>query len=376
MTATSIAIPTEVAKAPATSARLVSLDVFRGGTIAAMILVNNPGNGASYWPLRHAEWNGWTPTDLIFPFFLFIVGVSLVLSFQSRRRRGDSTRSLVWHAFKRSLTIFALGLLLNGLPSFHLATWRIPGVLQRIAIAYFAAAMITLYCKTYARALWIGTLLVGYWMVMRYAPVPGYGVPVRDMPFLDLNANLPAYLDRKLMIGHLYQGTRDPEGLLSTLPAIATTLCGVLTGTWLSSNYSRAQKMTGMLAMGAAALIAGEVWNVWFPINKNLWSSSYVLFTAGCALLCLAFCYWITDIRQYRGWWSTPLVIFGLNAIAAYVLSELLSLPMRWQDYIFQHFFPPDSFPAMASLIYSLGIVGLCFLLVWWMYRRRIFLKV
>jgi predicted acyltransferase len=376
MTATSIAIPTEVAKPPTTSARLVSLDVFRGGTIAAMILVNNPGNGASYGPLQHAEWNGWTPADLIFPFFLFIVGVSLVLSFQSRRRRGDSTRSLVWHAFKRSLTIFALGLLLNGLPSFHLATWRIPGVLQRIAIAYFAAAMITLYCKTYARALWIGTLLVGYWMVMRYAPVPGYGVPVRDMPFLDLNANLPAYLDRKLMIGHLYQGTRDPEGLLSTLPAIATTLCGVLTGTWLSSNYSRAQKMTGMLAMGAAALIAGEVWNVWFPINKNLWSSSYVLFTAGCALLCLAFCYWITDIRQYRGWWSTPLVIFGLNAIAAYVLSELLSLPMRWQDYIFQHCFPPDSFPAMASLIYSLGIVGLCFLLVWWMYRRRIFLKV
>ncbi len=376
MTATSIAIPTEVVKAPATSARLVSLDVFRGGTIAAMILVNNPGNGASYWPLRHAEWNGWTPTDLIFPFFLFIVGVSLVLSFQSRLRRGDSTRSLVWHTFKRSLTIFALGLLLNGLPSFHLATWRIPGVLQRIAIAYFVAAMITLYCRTYARALWIGALLAGYWMVMRYAPVPGYGMPVRDMPFLDPNANLAAYLDRKLMMGHLYQGTRDPEGLLSTLPAIATTLCGVMTGTWLNSNYSRAQKMTGMLAMGAAALIAGEVWNVWFPINKNLWSSSYVLFTAGCALLCLAFCYWITDIRQLRGWWSMALVIFGMNAIAAYVLSELLGLPMRWQDYIFQHFFPPDFFPAMASLIYSLGIVGLCFLPVWWMYRRGIFLKV
>lgn len=289
---------------------------------------------------------------------------------------GDSTRSLVWHAFKRSLTIFALGLLLNGLPSFHLATWRIPGVLQRIAIAYFAAVMITLCCKTYARALWIGALLVGYWTVMRYAPVPGYGVPVRDIPFLDPNANLAAYLDRKLMMGHLYQGMRDPEGLLSTLPAIATTLCGVLTGTWLSSNSSRMQKMTGMLAMGATALMAGEVWNIWFPINKNLWSSSYVLFTAGCALLCLAFCYWITDLRQYRGWWSMALVIFGMNAIAAYVFSELLSLPMRWQDYIFQHCFPPDSFPAMASLIYSLGIVALCFLPVWWMYRRKIFLKV
>ena len=253
MAATSFAIPTEVAKAPETSARLVSLDVFRGATIAAMILVNNPGNTASYWPLRHAKWNGWTPTDLIFPFFLFIVGVSLVLSFQSRLRRGDSTRSLMWHTVKRSLTIFALGLLLNGLPSFHLATWRIPGVLQRIALAYLAAAMITLYCKTYARALWIAALLGGYWLLMRYVPVPGYGVPGRDMPFLDPNANLAAYLDRKLMMGHLYEGTRDPEGLLSTLPAIATTLCGVLTGEWLGSKHSRIQKMAGMFAAGATA---------------------------------------------------------------------------------------------------------------------------
>jgi predicted acyltransferase len=314
MAATSIAISTEVAKAPETSARLVSLDVFRGATIAAMILVNNPGNTASYWPLRHAKWNGWTPTDLIFPFFLFIVGVSLVLSFQSRLRRGDSTRSLVWHTVKRSLTIFALGLLLNGLPSFQLATWRIPGVLQRIALAYFAAAMITLYCKTYARALWIAALLAGYWLLMRYVPVPGYGVPGRDIAFLQPNANLAAYLDRKLMMGHLYEGTRDPEGVLSTLPAVATALCGVLTGEWLSSNHSRLQKMARMFAVGAAALVAGEVWSVWFPINKNLWTSSYVLFTAGCALLCLAICYWIADIHLpalLRAW------VFSGHGIAA-----------------------------------------------------------
>jgi predicted acyltransferase len=376
MTATSIAISTEVAKAPETSARLFSLDVFRGATIAAMILVNNPGNSASYWPLRHAKWNGWTPTDLIFPFFLFIVGVSLVLSFRSGLRRGDSTRSLVWHAFKRSVTIFTLGLLLNGFPSFHLATWRIPGVLQRIALAYFAAAMITLYCKTYARALWIAALLVGYWLLMRYVPVPGYGVPGRDMAFLDPNANLAAYLDRKLMMGHLYEGTRDPEGLLSTLPAIATTLCGVLTGEWLGSKHNPTQKMARMFAAGATALVAGEVWSIWFPFNKNLWTSSYVLFTAGCALLCLAICYWITDIQQHRGWWTIPLVILSTNAIAAYVLGELAGVPFHWQDYIFQHGFARGFSPAMASLLYSLTIVGLCFLPVWWMYRRRIFLKV
>jgi len=350
--------------------------VFRGATIAAMILVNNPGNTVSYWPLRHAKWNGWTPTDLIFPFFLFIVGVSLVLSFQSRLRRGDSTRSLVWHTAKRTPIIFALGLLLNGLPSFHLATWRIPGVLQRIALAYFAAAMITLCCKTYARALWIAALLAGYWLLMRYVPVPGYGVPGRDVPFLDPNANLAAYLDRKLMMGHLYEATRDPEGLLSTLPAIATTLCGVLTGEWLGSNHSRLQKMARMFAAGAIALVAGEIWSIWFPINKNLWTSSYVLFTAGCALLCLAICYWITDIQQHQGWWTKPLVIFGRNAIAAYVLGELVGVPFRWQDYIFQHGFAPGFSPAMASLLYSLTIVGLCFLPMWWMYRRKIFLKV
>src|ERR1039458_79590 len=321
MTATSIAISPEIGKAPEMSARLVSLDVFRGATIAAMILVNNPGNGASYGPLRHAQWNGWTPTDLIFSFFLFIVGVSLVLSFQSRLRRGDSTRSLVWHALKRSVTIFTLGLLLNGLPSFHLATWRIPGVLQRIALAYFAASMLTLWWETYARSLWIAALLAGYWSLMRYVPVPGYGVPGRDMPFLDPNANLAAYLDRKLMMGHLYEGTRDPEGVLSTLPAIATTLCGVLTGQWLGSNHSRLQKMARMFAAGAIALVAGEVWSIWFPINKNLWTSSYVLFTAGCALLGLAICYGIADIHQHRGWGTTPLAILGTNGTAPPALS-------------------------------------------------------
>src|SRR5271166_80302 len=204
---------TEIAKPafefPAMQTRLVSLDLFRGATIAAMILVNNPGSSAAYWPLKHAVWNGWTPTDLIFPFFLFIVGVSLVFSFASRLRRGDSRRALALHTLRRSATIFAIGLLLNGLPHFTLATWRVPGVLQRIAIAYLAAALITLYWRTNARIVWITSLLLGYWALMRFVPVPGYGTPNVDIPLLHPNANLAAYLDRKLMFGHLWEGTRD-----------------------------------------------------------------------------------------------------------------------------------------------------------------------
>src|SRR5271166_2566198 len=244
--------------------RIVSLDVFRGVTIAAMILVNNPGSTAAYGPLKHARWNGWTPTDLIFPFFLFIVGVSLVFSFASRLRRGDSRNALVLHALRRSAIIFAIGLLLNGLPGFHLATWRIPGVLQRIAVAYLAAALITLYSRTRARIVWITSLLLGYWVLMRFVPVPGYGIPTHDIALLDPNAILAAYLDRKLMLGHLWEGTRDPEGVLSTLPAIATALCGVLTGEWLHSNRSPKLKAAWMFGSGAAVLIAGELWGIWF----------------------------------------------------------------------------------------------------------------
>ncbi len=353
----------------------MSLDVFRGATIAAMILVNDPGSSAAYWPLKHAQWNGWTPTDLIFPFFLFIVGVSLVLSFASRLKRGDSRRALVVHALRRSATIFAIGLLLNGLPHFHLATWRIPGVLQRIAVAYLAAALITLFSRTNARIVWIAALLLGYWLLMRFVPVPGYGIPTHDIPLLHPDANLAAYLDRKLMTGHLWEGTRDPEGVLSTLPAIATTLCGVLAGEWLRSSRSPKQKAAWMLASGVTGLIAGELWGIWFPINKNLWSSSYVLFTAGFAVVCLALCYWAIDIKTYRGCLTKPFVIFGSNAIAAYVISEVLGGTFGWKDYIFQHAFARVSPPGLASLLYSLAIVGVCFVPVWWMYRNRIFLK-
>lgn len=356
--------------------RLFSLDLFRGVTIAAMIVVNSQSSDSAYWPLQHAKWNGWTPTDLIFPFFLFIVGVSLVFSCQARLERGDSRRALVIHTLRRSAILFAIGLALNGLAGVPLGSWRIPGVLQRIAVVYCAATLIALFTKTPARVIVIATLLAGYWALMRFVPVPGLGVPGRDIPLLHPDANLAAYLDRTLLPGHLWEDTRDPEGLLSTLPSIATALCGVLTGEWLRSARSSSKKLAGMLVYGLAGVIAGEVWGIWFPINKKLWTSSYVLFTAGCALIALAICYWLTDIQQHRGRWARPFVIFGTNAITAYVISELIGGWLSWAGYTFLHSLAWMESAALESLMHSLVVLVLCFVPVWLLYRKRIFLKV
>ena len=375
-------------RAAAASSRLYSLDVFRGATIAAMILVNNPGNDFPYAPLKHAQWNGWTPTDLIFPFFLFIVGVSLSLSFRSRMQRGESRKTLLLHCLRRSVIISAIGLFLNGFPYFHLATWRVAGVLQRIAVAYLAAAVITLFAQTRGIVLWIAGLLVGYWIVMRFVPVPGFGMPGTDVPLLDPNANLSWYIDQHFLPGTMYERVRDPEGILSTFPSIATALLGVLTGEWLASRHDAKQKTFGTLAFGTASALAGLLWAVWFPINKKLWTSSFVLFTAGCALVCLAACYWITDAKLHRGFWTKPFVIFGTNAIAAYTLADLLSSlgfslrvhvgrrAVTLQDYVYGHAFAHVSPVALGSLAYSFAFVMVCFLPIWWMYRKKIFLKV
>lgn len=356
--------------------RLFSLDLFRGITIAAMIVVNNQSSDAAYWPLQHAKWNGWTPTDLIFPFFLFIVGVSLVFSTESRLDRGASRRALVLHAIRRSVVLFAVGLALNGLAGIPLGTWRIPGVLQRIAVVYCAATLITLFTKLPARVACIVALLLGYWGLMRFIPVPGFGLPGRDIPLLHPDANLAAHLDRKLLLGHLWEGTRDPEGILSTLPAIATALCGVLTGEWLRSERPASQKVSRMFAYGVLAVIAGQLWGIWFPINKKLWTSSYAVFTAGCALICLAACYWLTDIKLHRGKWTKPFVILGTNAILAYVVSELIGGWLSWRGYTFLHSLEWLGSPALESLLHSLVVLILCFIPVWVLYRKRIFLKV
>ena len=372
---------------PATN-RLFSLDVFRGATIAAMILVNNPGNDFAYAPLNHAQWNGWTPTDLIFPFFLFIVGVSLTLSFRSRMGKGESRRELLIHSVRRSAIIFLIGLFLNGFPYFHLATWRLAGVLQRIAIAYLAAAIIALYTKTRGIALWIAGLLIGYWVAMRFIAVPGLGIPGSDMPLLAPDGNLSWYIDKLYLPGAMYEKTRDPEGILSTLPAVSTALVGVLTGEWLRRAVDPKKKVAGLLAFGVAGVVAGQLWNLWFPINKKLWTSSFVLFTAGCALVALAACYWVCDVMQRRRAWTKPFIVFGTNAIAAYALADLVSSllsnihvqmgrrSIALQEYVYRAAFRAVSPREFSSLLYSIAFLCLCWLPIYAMYRKRIFLKV
>ncbi len=365
----------------------MSLDVFRGATIAAMILVNNAGDEPnSYWPLRHAEWNGWTPTDLIFPFFLFIVGVAMAYSFSSRLKRGETRQQLLWHILWRGMILFALGLFLNGFPNqYHWASWRVYGVLQRIAVCYVISAIIALWMKPRG---WIAVALgclAGYWILMRYVPVPGFGVPTRDIPLLDPDRNLVAWLDRKLLMGHLYEGTRDPEGVISTIPAIATSLLGLLTGDGLRSERSAKKKALGLFLFGVLGVIAGEIFNLWFPINKKLWTSSFVIFTAGMALMCLALCYWILDIEQWRERWTKFFLVFGMNAIAAYVFSEAISHTLDhlraatgadWQESMYEKFFTPLGSPANASLLYAVFFVFICWLAMWALYRKGIFLKI
>jgi predicted acyltransferase len=380
---------------------MVSLDVFRGATIAAMILVNDPGSWSHiYPPLEHAEWNGWTPTDLIFPFFLFIVGVSMTLSFASRIARGISRRALVFHVMRRSALIFFVGLFLNGFPDFNFSSIRIMGVLQRIALCYLAAGLLYLFTfRTEARegqstqaaanlrvtAIVTITLLAGYWALMTFVPVPGYGAG-----HLGKNDNLGAYIDRSLLRGHLWEESKtwDPEGFLSTLPAIASLLVGILAGEWLRSDREASRKTLGLAAAGLVLLGAGRLLHPFFPINKNLWTSSFVLFTSGCAMLALAACYWIVDVRRLRAW-TKPFLVFGTNAILAYALAALLSevstdfeftnssgRDMTGHGWIYQRFFVAHFSPMNASLGFAIVFVLVIFLLLRPFYRRKIFLRV
>jgi len=371
-------------KSPAT--RLVSLDVFRGLVIAFMILVNDPGDGPSaYWPLKHAEWNGWTPTDLVFPSFVFIVGVAMAFSLSSRLARGDTRLQLLKHGLWRAVVLFAIGLLLNGLGErFHLDHWRVYGVLQRIAVCYAITAILELWTGWRVQLAVAITCLAGYWVLMRYVPVPGFGVPTHDIPLLDPDRNLVAWLDRKLLMGHLYEGTRDPEGLISTIPAVATSLLGLLTGKSLRTQYPARTKILAMTAVGVAAVILGEVMNFWFPINKKLWTSSYVVFTAGLAMICLALCYWVVDARKLFGRRVGPILVFGMNAIAAYAVSEGLAIflhgvsigKMTLMNRIYANLFAPVASPANASLLYALCYVAFCWAVMAPLYRKRIFLKI
>jgi predicted acyltransferase len=378
--------------------RLESLDVFRGLTIAGMILVNDPGSDASYWPLNHADelmtahpsgwypgklWvdaNGWTPTDLIFPFFLFIVGASMVLSFAARRARGDSRLSLMKHAARRGALILLIGYAIRILPYVDFARMRYPGVLQRIAVVYLFASVITLWTSTRGRILWIAGLLAGYYAVMRFVPVPGCD----HAAWMTQHCSLAGFIDRKLMLGHLYRRDFDPEGLLSTVPAIATTLLGTLAGEFLRGAASLRHKLRGLALAGVAGVAAGYAWHPFFPISKPLWTSSYVLFTAGAACLLLALCWWLIDMRGWR-LWSRPFLWLGSNAIVAYALStfvaklgSIIKVPngITVQTWVYEHWFAPLAQPKNASLAFALCFVALWSLLAWALYRKKIFVKV
>jgi predicted acyltransferase len=370
---------------PGPAPRLVSVDVLRGLTVAAMVLVNNPGSWRHvYWPLRHAEWDGFTPTDMIFPFFLFVVGVSIPLALGTRLEHGD--RGLVGRVLRRSAAIFALGLLLHALPFFHLATLRIPGVLQRIAVCYLLAALLVVL--TGGAAGWrlqagvTAALLLGYWLLMTRVAPPGGAAG-------DLSpaGNLAGYVDRLVLGPHIWQVARfyDPEGVLSTLPAVATTLLGVLAGHWIRGDRPGRRVAAGLAIGGLAATGAGWLWGLTFPINKSLWTSSYALFMAGLAGLALAACYWGIEVRGRRAW-TAPFVVLGVTALPLFFLSSFMARLLilvrvgpdgpRLQAWLFDHLFAPWLPPVDASLAYALAYVLLWWGLMWALHRSGVRLRV
>ena len=358
--------------------RILSVDVLRGLTVAAMVLVNNPGSWAHvYRPLRHAEWHGATPTDTIFPFFLFIVGVAIPLALGPPQEGG--AQGLALRALRRAAVIFALGLLLHALPWFHLATLRIPGVLQRIAVCYLAAALLFLWTGG-ARGWRIqagvaGGLLVGYWLLMTRVAPPG-GMAGDLSPA----GNLAGYVDRLVLGPHIWQVAKvyDPEGILSTLPAIATTLLGVLAGHWIRSGARAGRVAAGLALGGLAGLALGAAWSLAFPLNKSLWTSSYALFMSGLAGLTLAACYWIVEARGWRGF-TGPFVVLGVTALPLFFLSSFVARllyllrvgpeRMRLQAWLFDRLFAPWLPPLDASLAYAVVYVLLWWALMWALHR-------
>jgi len=450
--------------AEAASERLISLDVFRGMTIAGMVLVNNPGTSPVYWPLDHAEWNGLTPTDWIFPFFLFIVGVSISISLGRRKEQGVTGRTYV-QIISRAASIYLLGAAVSIIPFFqfqatdapdplkmlvwlvfavalfflllrnykvagvlvvigvvgivafnvsgynvvpyNFGTWRIAGVLQRISVCYLFASLIFLHTTWRQQLVLSIVLLLVYWALMTLVPVPGCEITSMN----DKACNLAAYVDRLIITEpHMWRVAKvyDPEGILSTIPAIVTTLSGILTGLWLrarpvreiepgeveapavevADNEFRLGKVAGMFFFGVVLLALGLIWNSYFPMNKSLWTSSYVLATTGLALLILGVCYWLIDIKAYVKW-AWPFRVFGANALALFVFTGLFARmiaayrvvgddekPVSVQRWIMQHVYLRIAQPIDASWMFAASFILLWLLLMWLLYRRQIYVKV
>ena len=391
--------------------RLLALDVFRGMTVAGMLLVNNPGTwSAIYPPLEHAKWHGWTPTDLIFPFFLFIVGVTTELSLRARRARGDDEGRIVRQILRRGTIIVLLGLLLNAFPFF---TWtpiadnpdpsfidrvlhridnlRLTGVLQRIGIAYLASALITLRTSLRTQLIVLAVLLVGYWALMTLVSVPDSGIQGRfllDQP----SRQLSAWIDR-LVLGtkHLWVGSRtwDPEGLLSTVPAIGSCMLGSFAGRWIAKDARPlSERLSALFAVGALVMMLGLVWNWSFPINKSIWTSSYVLFTGGMAAVVLGTCMWIIDVQRVRRW-TEPFVVYGVNPMLAFVGSGMMarltvsvltierdgrrtSVQQAVYEEAYRSWLPAHA----ASFAYALSFVLVWYLILRILWKRGIVFKV
>ena len=379
----------ESVSAPGAGTRFVSLDVYRGLTVAGMILVTDPGTySAVYWPLLHAQWDNPTPTDMIFPSFLFIVGMALTLSFASRIERGFDRGKLALHLLRRSAIIFVLGLAINGFPDYDWPNMRLPGILQRIAVCYLLrrAALPGLRpagdpvrCRqdegsaTESSLAVIAALLGIYWALLKLVPVPGFGAGN-----LDSRGNLAAYIDRAVFGTHHmwaygttpgYGVTFDPEGILSTLGALASLLIGVLAGEWMRSTHSARRKIAALLGCGAALLLASWLLHPLLPINKKIWTSTFTLESSGVSLLAFALFYWIVDVKRWR-WWTPPALVLGTNAILAFVLSTVITTlsdrihvphavgaPLTLHQWLYQHWFASWMAPVHASLAYAIMIV-------------------
>ena len=390
--------------------RLLALDVFRGITVAGMLLVNNPGSwSAIYPPLAHAAWHGWTPTDLIFPFFLFIVGITTALSINIRQKERLTGSDLTPKILRRGLIIIALGLLLNAFPFYMWGTidgvsdptlaqriaerfsnLRFPGVLQRIGVVYLITGLLAVRTTLRQQLGVIVAVLLGYWAILTLLPVPDSRIPgalLLDQP----SRTFAAYTDR-LLIGekHLWKSSKtwDPEGPLSTIPAVATAMMGLLAGRWLQTRRSLSERMAALFGAGALLAVSGLIWHWVFPINKSLWTSSYVFFTAGMASMTLATCLWLIDSVGARSW-TRPFVPFGVNPMLAFVGSgimarlmvSLIKLPVggeRWalQKWIYVRWFEPWLSPVNASLMYALAFVAFWWAILAVLHRRNVIWKV
>ena len=374
--------------------RLISLDIVRGITIAFMIMVNNNGGSGSWWFMNHAAWNGLTPTDLVFPTFLFVVGVTTVFATEARLAKGALKGELAKHTLIRTFVLILLGLVVNNFPLFHLEHMRFYGVLQRIAVCYLVVSLFYLADKRlWSKAVLLIVCLLSYWALVSLVPVPDAGLPGRDVPLLDKDQNIVAWVDRQIMPGHLYEdwpahNTRDPEGLLSDIPAVGTALLGMITGIFLRAGGSAQRKAVG-LAIGCLTCLAlGYFWSIWFPLNKKMWTSSYVLVAAGYSLLLLAAVYWTAEVKGWRKGWSWPWLVFGSNAIVAYMVSELLpgifdlfrftknDHPQSLETLIFQNVFAHIPNPGWAAFGWSVSFTAVCFIPVWILYRKKVFVKI